>query len=521
MSKLDLNEKFVQAFELMENSLQNVFLTGKAGTGKSTLLRYFRGKTKKNIAVLAPTGVAAVNIKGQTIHSFFRFKPDITVSKVNQRYRKLKKSDLYKKLDAIVIDEISMVRADLLDCVDSFLRLHGKTKGKPFGGVQMIFIGDLYQLSPVVPRFEKEIFESHYLSPYFFDAHGFREAEFQFVELEKIYRQQDPVFIEILNGIRNRSVTDEHLSRLNSRYQLNFHPLQDDFYIYLTPTNDKAREVNLKEMASLKQKMVEYAGILEGKFDEKTLPTEKYLRLKIGAQVMLVNNDSQGRWINGTVGEIVDIEYDKEIKEDIILVKLGSGDIVDVTRHSWEMFQFHYDSSRKTIESEVVGSFTQYPIMLAWAITIHKSQGKTFDKVIIDLERGTFAHGQTYVALSRCTSLEGIVITKPIKKGHILMDWRVVKFLTAFQYKLAEKEKSVEEKMKLIQQAIEAKQKLKMTYLKTNDERSERIIVPEYLGELTYQGKPFLGVEGYCYRRKDKRVFRVDRILNLELVETF
>lgn len=519
MSKLDLNEKFAQAFELMENSFQNIFLTGKAGTGKSTLLQYFRDQTKKNIAVLAPTGVAAVNIKGQTIHSFFRFKPDITVSKVHQRYRNLKKTDLYKKLDAIVIDEISMVRADLLDCVDSFLRLHGKIKKEPFGGIQMIFIGDLYQLPPVVPRFEKKIFESHYPSPYFFDAHGFQGAEFQFIELDKIYRQQDPVFIEILNGIRNRSVTDEHLSRLNSRYHPNFHSIPDGFYIHLTPTNAKAREINLKEMVRLKQKAVEYEGILEGEFDERTLPTEKYLKLKIGAHVMLVNNDSRGRWINGTVGKIVDIEYDKESKQDIILVKLADGDIVEVTRHTWEMFQFHYDHSRKTIESKVVGSFTQYPIMLAWSITIHKSQGKTFDKVIIDLERGTFAHGQTYVALSRCTSLEGIMITKPIKKGHILMDWRVVKFLTGFQYKLAEKEKPIEEKMKLIQQAIESKKKLKMTYLKTSDERSERVIVPEYLGELTYQGKSFLGVEGYCFQRKDKRVFRVDRILDLELGE--
>lgn len=519
MSKLDLNKKFVEAHKLMENSLQNVFLTGKAGTGKSTLLQYFRDKTKKSIVVLAPTGVAAVNIKGQTIHSFFRFKPDITVSKVNQKYRNLKKAALYKKIDAIVIDEISMVRADLLDCVDSFLKLHGKSKEKPFGGIQMIFIGDLYQLSPVVPRYEREIFKSHYPSPYFFDAHGFQGANFRFIELDKIYRQQDPVFIDILNGIRNRSVTDEHLKRLNSRYQPNFHSSPKDCFIHLTPTNAKSREINLKEMAKLKQKTKTYEGVLAGKFEEKVLPTEQYLKLKVGAQVMLVNNDSKGRWINGTVGEIVDIKYDKDTEEDIIRVKLGSGNVVDITQHSWEMFQFHYDTDRKSIESEVVGSFTQYPIKLAWSITIHKSQGKTFDKVIIDLQRGTFAHGQAYVALSRCTSLEGMVLTTPIKKGHILMDWRVVKFLTQFQYDLAEKENPIEQKIKLIQQAIKAKQKMKMTYLKANDERSQRTILPGYLGEMTYREKLFLGVKGYCLKRQDERVFRVDRILNLELVE--
>lgn len=516
-SPIDLNKKFLQALEWIEKSDQNIFVTGRAGTGKSTLLRYFREHTKKNIAVLAPTGVAAVNIRGQTIHSFFRFKPDITVSKIQKKYRKIKNGDLYKKLDAIVIDEISMVRADLLDCVDAFLRLHGKQKQTPFGGIQMIFIGDLYQLPPVVPAAEKEIFQAHYASPYFFDAHGFKQAPFQFIELEKIYRQSDPAFIEILNGIRNRSVTDGQLEKLNSRHQPHFKRSQNGFYIHLTTTNAKAKQINLEEMAKRKGKVFEYEGRIRGEFDEKAFPTELHLKLKIGAQVMLVNNDSFGRWINGTVGEIMGVEYDEEIEGDVILVKLAGGDVVDVSPNTWEMFRFRYDTAKKSIESETTGSFTQYPIMLAWAITIHKSQGKTFERTIIDLERGTFAHGQTYVALSRCTSLEGMILTTPIKKGHILMDWRVVKFLTQFQYQLAEKEISLDEKINRIQEAVKNRQKLKITYLKTNDEKTEREILPEYIGELTYEGRKFLGVEGYCFKRKDTRVFRVDRILNLRL----
>ncbi len=515
--EIELNEKFVRALDGMEKGDQNVFVTGRAGTGKSTLLRYFREHTRKNIAVLAPTGVAAVNIKGQTIHSFFRFKPDITVTKVQKSYRKIKNGDLYKKLETIVIDEISMVRADLLDCVDAFLRLHGKQKQRPFGGIQMIFIGDLYQLPPVVPSAEKEIFEAHYPSPYFFDARGFRQTPFQFIELEKIYRQRDPAFIGILNGIRNRSITDEQLEQLNARYQPHFKKSQNSFYIHLTTTNAGAKQINLQEMAKRKGKIIEYEGRMSGEFDEKAFPAERHLQFKIGAQIMLVNNDSLGRWINGTVGEIVGIEENEETGKDVIMVRLSEGDLVDVAPNTWEMFRFRYDTAKKTIESETTGSFTQYPLLLAWAITIHKSQGKTFDKTIIDLERGSFAHGQTYVALSRCTSLEGMVLAKPIKKSHILMDWRVVKFLTQFQYQLSEKEMSLEEKMNRIEKAIQAKQKLKITYLKTNDEKSEREILPQFMGELTYEGKKFLGVEGYCFKRRDTRVFRVDRILEFGL----
>ncbi len=515
---LHLTPQFLHAFEVMDRTDQNVFITGRAGTGKSTLLRYFRERTEKKIAVLAPTGVAAVNIQGQTIHAFFKFRPDITVSKVEEDYRKVRDAALYKKLDALVIDEISMVRADLLDCVDAFLRRHGREKGAPFGGVQMICIGDLYQLPPVVSSEEREIFAGHYASPYFFDAQGFRDAAFQLIELEKIYRQSDPRFIDILNGVRNRSITDAQWAQLNARHQPHAAAPRDGLYMYLTTTNAKAGEINRREMHQRKGKVRTYHGQVTGSFDAKAFPTELALQVKIGAQVMLVNNDSAGRWINGTVGEVVGIERrdDTDDDTDVIMVRLADGAEVDVVPHTWEMFRFRYDAQAKRIESETTGAFTQYPLMLAWAITIHKSQGKTFERVILDLDRGSFAHGQTYVGLSRCTSLDGLILTRPVRPGDLRVDWRVVKFLTEFQYGLAEQALSLEDKIARITQAIEQGQAVTITYLKANDEKSQRTIRPEYIGQLLYEETPFFGVEAYCCLRKATRVFRVDRILAIE-----
>lgn len=512
---IEINKDFKEALDLIASG-RHVFITGKAGTGKSTLLTYFRAHTDKKSAFLAPTGVAALNIAGQTIHSFFGFKPDITVSKVKKEYRNRDKKGLYKNLDTIVIDEISMVRADVLDCVDEFLRLNGKDKTKPFGGVQMVFFGDLYQLPPVVPSGEKELFANFYETPYFFSAKAFGKIEFDLLELEKIYRQKDEIFIRLLNAVRNRSIDENLLSILNSRVNVSFRPQTDDFYVYLTTTNAKAFQINISCLEKLSSKQFANTGIVRGNFDVKVLPTDRELLVKKGAQIMFVNNDREGRWVNGTMGKVVDIE--KEEDEHVIFVELADGDIVDVTLHTWEMFRFVYNNSFNRLESEIVGSFIQYPLMLAWAITIHKSQGKTFEKVIIDMDRGAFAHGQTYVALSRCTNLEGIVLMRPITKGHILLDWKVVKFLTEFQYKKSEQKMGFSDKSLLIEKAIKDKKKLEMVYLKSNDERSKRTVIPEKLAEMEYMGKSFLGVEGYDFLRKDERVFRVDRILELKIV---
>jgi len=514
--RIELNEQFVKALDLMNNTGKNVFITGKAGTGKSTLLGYFRSDTKKKVVVLAPTGVAAVNVQGETIHSFFEFKPDITLEKVKKL--STKKAKIYRKLDAIIIDEISMVRADLLDCVDRFLRMNGKHPSHPFGGIQMIFIGDLYQLPPVVTGKEKNVFKSQYQNAYFFASNVFKEFSMEFIELDKIYRQKDEIFINLLNSIRNNTITEEGLGMLNARVGAELSKGKNSGYpVHLTTLNKMADEVNKKRLSELKTKIHTYKAQTFGDFDRKSYPTEEELRAGTGAQVMLLNNDSKGRWVNGTIGEIVDIKHNK--KKDIISVRLSDGNIVDVIPYTWEIFHFTFNEDTNSIETETVGSFTQYPLRLAWAITIHKSQGKTFNRVIIDLSRGAFAHGQVYVALSRCTSLEGITLTKPVKKSYIFMDWRIVKFLTKYQYSLSERDVPFDEKLNIIKQAIKRKLLLEILYLKASDEKTRRVIKPYSVGQKIYLDRPFIGIEAYCMKRKEDRVFRVDRILEMKLIE--
>ena len=426
-SELDFNDQFVAAFDSLENTTRNLFVTGKAGTGKSTLLQYFRHKTTKNIAVLAPTGVAALNIKGQTIHSFFQFKPDITPEAVNDIIVRKRKRKLYEALDAIVIDEVSMVRADLLDCIDAFLRLFGPDYSRPFGGIQMIFFGDMFQLPPVVSRAEEEIFRSLYPSPYFFSSKVFSQIDLKFLELKKIYRQKDENFIHLLNAVRHNQLQPHHLHAFNTRHQINANFDNGDFYITLTTTNAIAESVNTTHLKSLPGQERMYQGLLAGEFDRKSLPTQEARWLKKGAQVMMLNNDTDKRWVNGSLGVIENIHNSDG--EDIVLVKLENGKTVDVKKFTWEIYQYYFDQTSNALGSKVIGYFTQYPLKLAWAVTIHKSQGQTFERVMIDVGFGTFAHGQMYVALSRCTSLEGIILKKPMAKSQVLMDNRIQEFM--------------------------------------------------------------------------------------------
>ena len=508
---IELNEQFKRALDLLENTDKNVFITGKAGTGKSTLLNYFRSITKKKIVVLAPTGVAALNVNGETIHSFFGFKPNVTIENIKKLSPQ--KARIYKELETIIIDEISMVRADLLDCIDYFLRIN--VRNKPFGGIQMVFIGDLYQLPPVVTSGEKELFTKRYNSQYFFDADVIRDLPLEFIELEKVYRQKDERFIQLLNEIRNNTISEESLALLNSRVGVEL-PESSDYIVYLTPLNATVDAINMEKLNLLKGRLYRWEAYIEGDFDKSSLPGDPILSLKKGAQVMMLNNDSKGRWVNGSIGKVVGISSGKGEDEDKIEVQFPDGRIEEVIPYTWEIFHYRYNEEKKLIESETIGSFTQYPLKLAWAVTIHKSQGKTFDRVIIDLERGVFAPGQVYVALSRCTSFEGIVLKKPVKKGHILLDKRIVEFLTRFQYKLSERDIPLEEKIRIINQAIKEKTPLSIVYLKPNDEKSRRIIQPYEVGEFSYNGKNFLGVYAYCYNRGGDRVFRVERILEIE-----
>jgi ATP-dependent DNA helicase PIF1 len=424
-------EEFNNALHLMEETSKHLFITGKAGTGKSTLLDRFRNTTKKNLAVLAPTGVAAVNLNGQTNHSFFQIKPPVHpdhIQKMSGNYNPLRET--YKNLETVVVDEISMVRADLLDCMDKFLRLNGPDSRQPFGGVQMIFFGDLYQLPPVVTPEDRSLLAERYQSPYFFDANVFDCLSLEVIELTRIFRQSDDVFISILNAIRTNQINNEHITTLNARYDENSGS-QDNFTLTLTTTNALADTVNEARLTQLKGRTVTYEGSFTGDFLPKDAPTAQDLDLKVGAQVMLLNNDSVKRWVNGSIGKLTQIK--KEAGEnDTLVIEMPNKTKVPVSPHSWEAHAFELDPETKKVEARTKGTFTQYPLKLAWAVTIHKSQGKTFDQVILDLGRGTFAHGQLYVALSRCRSLNGITLKQRIQPRHVIMDTRVQAFMHQF-----------------------------------------------------------------------------------------
>ena len=546
---IEINPGFRRALDIMEGTSRHVFVTGKAGTGKSTLLELWRGQTLKRIAVLAPTGVAALNVRGQTIHSFFGFKPDVTPEAVRKlskpRGAAADRAALYRNLDAIVIDEVSMVRADLMDAVEKFLRLNGPRPKELFGGLQMIFIGDLYQLPPVVTGQEKGLFAPdpvslrrgpagrgagqdagpgpaalsavRYESPYFFSARVFAEPvfEMEFVELEKVYRQSDAAFIGLLNAIRNRSVDEAQIAHLNSRLDPAFAPPDGEFFITLTSTNDLAAARNREKLAALPGRARRYEGLVEGDFDRRSFPTDEALELKPGAQVMLLTNDRKGRFVNGTIGRVSAITKVPGA-DDVVTVELPDGEGVDLSPNTWELYRFRYDAEADRIESEPVGSFTQYPLRLAWAVTIHKSQGKTFDRVVVDIGRGAFAHGQVYVALSRCTSFEGLVLKAPIRRSHIWMDWRIVSFLTRFQYRKAEETLPLADKRGLLLEAIRDGRELEIVYLKPDDTKSRRVIRPEAVETMEYCGRSFEGLRAHCHSRGEHRTFRLDRILEIE-----
>jgi ATP-dependent DNA helicase PIF1 len=404
------------------------------------------------------------------------------------------------------------VRADLLDCVDRFLRLNGPDDKSPFGGVQMIFIGDLYQLPPVVASPEREIFRTRYASPYFFSAEAFAALEMEFIELEKVYRQSDEEFIRLLNAIRNRTVTDGDLELLNRRVDPDFEPPPQEFSITLTSTNALADGINEERLARLRGRLWKAVGTISGDFGREYLPTAVELKLKKGAQIMLLNNDSCGRWVNGTVGRVVGFAKDEEDRE-VILAGLETGERVDITPYTWNIYRFLLKDGE--LASEAIGSFTQYPVRPAFAVTIHKSQGKTFTRAVVDVGRGTFASGQMYVALSRCTSMEGLVLKQPIRKSQILSDWQVAKFLTGLQYARAQKQYSREDKIRILEAAIRERRTVEILYLKAKDEKSLRKVRPLSVGEREYNGRPFTGLEAFCLMRREKRVFNVDRILEI------
>jgi len=510
METIEFNPQFSKAFTLVEHSDANVFITGRAGTGKSTLLTHLRSVTGKRMAVLAPTGVAALHVQAQTMHSFFGFKPGLAPQDARKAARSCADVSVYRHLDVIVIDEISMVRADLLDAVDVFLATVLKNE-EPFGGIQMVFIGDLYQLPPVLTRHERPFFEQVYESPYFFSAQVMRSGRFtlEHVELEKVYRQQDDFFIELLSAVRSRALTDVQLEQINRCVDPDGVTTHADA-ICLTTTNRAADLINAARLEQLPGRLFSYAGSAKADFDVAAAPVAPELQLKAGTQVMFAANSSDGLWVNGTLGHVV------ELDEEYVLVQTQDGLLVSVEPYTWSMYRYAYDKEAHALKRESIGTFTQLPLQPAWALTIHKSQGKTFDKVVVDLGRGTFAHGQAYVALSRCRRLEHLVLTRPLKRGHLIMDWRVPGFMTGRQYEEAGKLLSVQDKIDAIQQAISSGGNLAITYLKPNDEKSTRTVQPSFVGTLSYSGKSYAGMRAHCLLRGEERVFRLDRILKLE-----
>jgi hypothetical protein len=435
------NEMFRLAAELVNQSSRNIFLTGKAGTGKTTFLKYIRENCPKQIAVVAPTGVAAINAGGVTMHSFFQlpfspFIPDAGGFRVqneetttrNSLLSKLRMTTEKKKtlqeLELLIIDEISMVRCDMLDAVDTVLRHIRRRHTERFGGVQVLFIGDMFQLPPVIKEHEWRFLKEFYNSPYFFDSLVIKEESPIYIEFTKIYRQSEERFISVLNQVRNNELDDDGRKLLEKRFLPDFRRTKDDGYIILTTHNERARNKNETELNSFATKPFSYRAEIEGEFPESAYPVEEELRLKTGAQVMFIKNDTEKikRYFNGKIGIVTELDNEK-----ILIQCKDEANEIEVKKEKWENIRYSVDKISRQLKEEVLGSFTQYPLRLAWAITIHKSQGLTFEKVIIDAGEA-FAPGQVYVALSRCTTLEGIILQSHIRPTKMFSDERIVRF---------------------------------------------------------------------------------------------
>ena len=435
---LDLdNQEWQQALQIIQYTRRSLFLTGKAGTGKSTFLRYVAQQTKKKYVILAPTGIAAINAGGQTLHSFFKlpFHPllpnDSRYSPRNIR-KTLKYSGvtlkLLRELELIIIDEISMVRADIIDFIDKVLRIYCRNMREPFGGKQLLLVGDIFQLEPVVKEDEWRLMQPFYPSAYFFSAKVWQQMQLVSIELRKVYRQNDAQFITLLDRIRQNQATDQDLAAINSRVAQDAEPLpsmRNAFEITLATRRDTVDWINEQKLAEIDGASTTFQGTIRGEFPLTSLPAPMELEIKPGAQVIFTRNDKEKRWVNGTIGIVTGFDVD----EGIIGVCDEDGNEYDVGEEVWENMRYTFDEKEQKIVEEQLGTFVQYPLRLAWAITVHKSQGLTFRQVRIDFSGGgAFAGGQTYVALSRCTSLNGIILEEPIHRSDIFVRPEVIQF---------------------------------------------------------------------------------------------
>ena len=434
------NPEFLQAWNLIRHTHQSVFLTGKAGTGKSTFLKYICKQTKKKHIVLAPTGIAAMNVGGVTLHSFFQIPtrpipPDDADYSLSRIKRKLKlskeKIKLIKAVELLIIDEISMVRPDIIDFIDRVLRSYSDNKKEPFGGKQLLLVGDIFQLEPVITPDTRNILSHYYPNFFFFNAKVYNSVDLISIELKKIYRQQDDKFIKILDRIRINQASTDDLQIINTRF-CNLDTINNDsFTITLASRRDIVDNINTRNLEVLPGDEYTFKGKINGDFPDKLLPTDRELILKENAQIIFIKNDKDKRWVNGTIGKV------HKITPEVLMIKLESGDIHTLAPDVWRNIKYTFNEEKKQIEEEILGEFTQFPIKAAWALTVHKSQGLTFSNVILDLGDGAFSSGQTYVALSRCTSLEGITLKSRLSKRDIIVNPAVADFSKNFNDQLA------------------------------------------------------------------------------------